>query len=195
MRPELDRDLIRRSLAQPEAFRAIFERHYEVVRIYAQRRLGPADGEELAATTFEVAFRHRAGFDGQRFTSARPWLVGIANNLVRRHVRHMAVERRHRPLSIAIPETSPEPDVDRIAAAERWPALREALEGLNPDDRETFLLVVLAELPYRDVAEIVDVPVGTVRSRVNRARRLLRELMDASEAIIEGEALAGDEDE
>jgi RNA polymerase sigma-70 factor (ECF subfamily) len=189
-----DSELILASLERPGMFEGIFDRHYDSVRIYAQRRVGTADGEELAASTFEVAFAHRARFDADRFTSARPWLLGIANNLVRRHVRRGEVRRRLRPLSIAIDDAAPEPALDRVVAETQRPAIRAALARLSGDDRETFLLLVLGDLSYAEVAESVGVPLGTVRSRVNRARGLLRELLSEAEAINPGMTTPGESD-
>jgi RNA polymerase sigma factor (sigma-70 family) len=181
-----DAQLIQRSLDEPGLFEVIFDRHYNVVRVYAQRRVGMADGEEIAASTFEQAFTQRGRFDTDTFRSARPWLMGIANNLIRRHVRHEDVRRRHWPVSIAMDRSAWEPELDAMEARERGPAIRSALAALPEDDRETFLLVVLAELSYQDVAQVVGVPIGTVRSRINRVRRRLRELMEAAEAINPG---------
>jgi RNA polymerase sigma factor (sigma-70 family) len=184
--PGTDAQLIRRSRDEPGLFEVIFERHYDVVRVYAQRRIGMADGEEIAASTFEQAFMQRDRFDTDTFRSARPWLIGIANNLIRRHVRREEVRRRHWPVSIALDRSTWEPDLDGLEARERGPAIRSALAALSDDDRETFLLVVLADLSYEDAAQIMAVPTGTVRSRINRVRRRLRELMEAAEAINPG---------
>lgn len=188
MDPRTDAQLIRRSLDEPGLFEVIFDRHYDLVRMYAQRRVGMDDGQEIASSTFEQAFTQRMRFDADRSSSARPWLVGIANNLIRRHLRHEDVRRRHWPLSIAMDRstTGPEPDLDGMAAHQRMPAIRSALAALSEDDRETFLLVVLAELSYEDVGRIVGVPIGTVRSRISRVRRRLRELTEAAEAINPG---------
>jgi RNA polymerase sigma factor (sigma-70 family) len=184
--PGTDAQLIRRSRDEPGLFEEIFDRHYDVVRVYAQRRIGMADGEEIAASTFEQAFMQRDRFDTDTFRSARPWLIGIANNLIRRHVRREEVRRRHWPVSIALDRSTWEPDLDGLEARERGPAIRSALAALSDDDRETFLLVVLADLSYEDAAQIMAVPTGTVRSRINRVRRRLRELMEAAEAINPG---------
>jgi RNA polymerase sigma-70 factor (ECF subfamily) len=187
-----DAELIRRSLREPARFEAVFERHYSAVRRYGERRLGQSDGEEIAAATFEVAFAQRGRFDGKRFSSARPWLFGIANNLVRSQVRHAAVEGRHHPIAIAIPESEPEPSLDALAAEVVMPRIRAALDQLMEADRETFLLVAQAELSHAEAAEALAIPVGTVRSRMNRVRTQLRELLQGLEAINEGE---GEDDE
>ena len=194
MESTTDGELIRRSLQDRDLFEVIFDRHYDVVRIYVQRRLGHDDGEEVAASAFEWAFAHRDRFDDTTFSSARPWLIGIANNLVRRHLRRLEVRRRRLPISITLDRSSPEPSLDGLVALEQRPALRVALESLSRDDRETFLLVVLSVLSYQEVAESMGVPVGTVRSRVNRARGRLRELLDAVEAINPGDDDLGEPD-
>lgn len=191
MEPATDAELIRGSHEDPEIFERIFDRHYDAVRVYAQRRVGMEDGEEIAAETFVQAFAQRHRFRDSMFDSARPWLIGIANNLVRHHVRHQAVRRKHW-LIFAVDPTAYEPSLDGLEALESRPVLRKALESLSKDDRETFLLVVLADLPYREVAQILQVPEGTVRSRINRARRRLRELLDPSEAINPGELDLGE---
>jgi RNA polymerase sigma-70 factor (ECF subfamily) len=186
-----DADIIRRSIKEPELFEEIFDRHYEIVRAYAQRRLGMDDGEEIAASTFEHAFQQRGRFDGGTYPSARAWLFGIANNLVRRHLRHAGVERRHSAVSIAPSVAEGEPDLEAIDAERQRPVIRAALSELSEEDRETFLLVVLGELHYTEVATVVGIPVGTVRSRVNRSRRMLRELLSPPKAISPGEEERG----
>ena len=186
-----DAQIIGRSIDEPALFEEIFDRHYEIIRGYAQRRLGSDDGEEVAASTFEQAFMLRRRFDGTTSTSARPWLFGIANNLVRSHLRHADVEHRHLPVSISPEIFESEPNLDAIDAQRQAPRLQAALSALSDPDRETFLLVVLGELAYADVAAIVGVPVGTVRSRVNRARSSLRELLGPPEAINSGEEEQG----
>jgi RNA polymerase sigma-70 factor (ECF subfamily) len=186
-----DGQIIQRSIDEPALFEEIFDRHYEIVRAYAQRRLGVDDGEEIAATTFELAFVQRERFNDRTSATARPWLIGIANNLVRGHLRHAGVERRHMPVAISISMSETEPNLDAIDAQRRIPEINAALSELSEQDRETFLLVILGELSYADVAGIVGVPVGTVRSRVNRARGVLRELLSPPKTINPGEEERG----
>ena len=186
-----DAQIIQGSIDKPALFEEIFDRHYEIVRAYAQRRLGMDDGEEIAAATFEQAFMQRSRFDGRTSATARPWLIGITNNLVRSHRRHAGVERRHPPVSIALTMPESEPNLDAIDAQRRIPDINAALSELSDQDRETFLLVVLGELSYADVAGIVGVPVGTVRSRVNRARGVLRELLFPPKTINPGKQERG----
>jgi len=179
-----DADLIAASLSEPERFEDVFRRHYQPVRAYLQRRIGIDVGEELAAQTFVVAFDHRERFDAS-YPSARAWLFAIATNLLRHHARD---EERHQRLlmqnasKLAPPFT--EHDDDRLAAVMAFPMLLQALSALEPRDREAFLLFVLADLSYDEVANALDIPTGTVRSRISRARRLMRERLPSFEAIM-----------
>ncbi|MEA2554829.1 MAG: hypothetical protein QOI60_160 [Actinomycetota bacterium] len=169
-----DGELIQRSLDEPSAFETIFERHFQAVLTFSCRRVGAAAGEDVASQTFVLAFERRARFDPV-FRSARPWLFGIATNLARHHVRD---ERTHLAALIRIPIESPADPVDdpaKLDAERLRPIIAEALLTLSDPDRETFLLVALGELSYEETATALGIPIGTVRSRVNRARTRLRE--------------------
>jgi RNA polymerase sigma-70 factor, ECF subfamily len=175
-----DAAIIRASLDDPSRFEAIFDRHYERIRRYAQRRLGRDDGEDVAAQTFVIAFANRASFDPS-YGSAAGWLIGIAANLARRRARSGQVHLRalHRlPNEVPIGEMDP----NILDAQRARGAIMAALQTLTEVDRETFLLHVLGELSYREIAQILGVPLGTVRSRINRARGKLREQLSREEA-------------
>jgi RNA polymerase sigma factor (sigma-70 family) len=174
--------IIEASLEEPDRFEAIFDRHYETIRRYAQRRLGADVGEEVASETFVEAFAHRARFEHD-FSSARPWLLGIATNLIRHHAR---AERVHWNALKRVPwelEEDDASDVGGLDAQRRGPEIVAALEKLTSEDRDVFLLFALADLTYAEVAQAARIPVGTVRSRIHRVRRTLRELLGAEEAI------------
>jgi RNA polymerase sigma factor (sigma-70 family) len=173
VREESDANVIIVSLEDPARFEAIFTRHYEKVRRYAQRRLGAEAGEDVAAQTFQVAFSNRARFD-PAYESARPWLIGIATNLVRRHARS---ERARWRATGRFPFEPPLAEVDASTLdAQRARALiAAALAELSDVDRETFVLHVLGDLTYQEIAQLTEVPIGTVRSRIHRARGQLRE--------------------
>jgi RNA polymerase sigma-70 factor (ECF subfamily) len=179
-----DGEVIRRSLEDPSAFSEIFERYFDDVARYARRRVGAQVGEEIAAQTFVVAFERRQRFN-VRYGSARPWLMGIATNLVRHHFR---AERTHLTALARLPADPPAPAVDdptRLDAQRLRPALAAALLDLADVDRNTFLLVALGELSYGQAAAAQGIPVGTVRSRLHRARTRLRELLGNLAAIPE----------
>ena len=118
----------------------------------------------------------------------RPWLLGIATNLVHGHVR--AERRRYRALARAgaepaVPGADPADSTDRLAAQALRGPLAAALAGLKPRDRDVLLLFAWEQLSYEEIATVLDVPVGTVRSRLNRARRLTR----AALVVLRGEPM------
>jgi RNA polymerase sigma factor (sigma-70 family) len=180
-----DAEIFRRSVGDPSAFADIFDRYVDVVLAYARRRLGPVEGEEIAARVFLIAFEKRAKFDPGA-ESAKPWLLGIASNLIRRKVR----DERERLASLAkVPLPIPAEPVDdpaRMDAERLRPALVEALTNLPVGEREAFLLVALGDLTYEETARALRVPIGTVRSRIHRARAHLREHILDLEGIPDG---------
>jgi RNA polymerase sigma factor (sigma-70 family) len=160
-----DAVLIERSLVEPHAFASIFDRHFDAVHGYARRRLGRSVAEEVASETFVRAFDRRASFDLSR-VDARPWLFGIAANLMRRHWR--TERRRLRALDRLQPAGTE--DASRAERAD----LVAALDALPAREREALLLFALADLSYEEIADALDVPIGTVRSRLSRARDRIR---------------------
>ncbi|WP_433236666.1 RNA polymerase sigma factor [Streptosporangium sp. CA-135522] len=170
-----DRDLIGASLTDPEAFAALFDRYSEMLYRYLSRRLGPEAAEDLVGETFLIAFARRSRYD-PAYADARPWLFGIATKLVSRH--HRTEGARYRALQRSTAEDTVEGPADQVSAgvtaqASR-PALTSALAGLPAKDRDVLLLIAWGDLSYEEVARALDIPVGTVRSRLNRARRKVR---------------------
>ncbi|MFC6931541.1 RNA polymerase sigma factor [Actinomadura yumaensis] len=170
-----DGDLIARSLDDPEAFAALFDRYAPMLYRYVSRRLGPEQAEDVVGDTFLAAFGRRRRYDLAQ-PDARPWLFGIATKLVARH--HRAEAARYRALRRSPVDGPVEGPADRVAAgvtarASR-PLLTEALAGLNRRDLDVLLLVAWGDLAYEEVARALGIPVGTVRSRLNRARRKVR---------------------
>ncbi len=181
-----DAELVARSLADPDAFAGIYERYATTIYRYVTRRVGPSDAEALMAETFRIAFEQRATFDTAR-TVARPWLYGIATNLVARHHRSEARRRRAvARLDVADATTvdGSERVVDAVVASRLLPAVVGAINRLPRAERDALLLHVWERLPYSEVAAALGIPVGTVRSRINRARTKVREL-----AAVTGEQL------
>lgn len=171
-----DSEIIARSRHDPDAFAALFDRHARVVGAFAAQRVGSQAAEDIVAETFLVAFRQRATYDPDR-PNARPWLFGIAVNLIR---RQRGAEARHwRNLQSAAALATPDgssaiEDADRRADAQRATHdLLPRIRKLRKHDRDTLLLYATGELTYDDIAEALGVPVGTVRSRLNRVRRIL----------------------
>jgi len=181
MEQEPDAALIAASLDTPVAFAAVFDRHYDFVHRYLGRRVGLDIADDLASETFTTAFRVRARYD-LAHTDARPWLLGIATNLVRHHrraeVRRLrAYERIEVAQAAGIEEDAVAARAD--AASER-PQIAHALARIPDADRDALLLLAWADLTYADIAMALEIPIGTVRSRIHRARQRLRELLEPS---------------
>lgn len=154
-----------------EAFRDIVHRHMPALHRYATRRIGPTYAEDAVAETFTIAFRRRAAFDVSR-PDAAPWLYGILTNVLHGHRRHEA--RRLRLLERVLREADhgfADAAIDRAAASAQWKSVLADLRALRGSDREALLLHVLGGLSYQEVSQALDVPLGTVASRINRARR------------------------
>ena len=169
----IDGEAITTSLADPPAFGVIFERHFSAIHGYLRRRLDRQLADELASQTFLVAFDRRAGFDPRR-ADARPWLFGIATNLARNHRR-----RETRELA-AIAALTPDPVIgidgveSRIDAERMRGLLAQALADLPLGEADVLLLLVWAELDQSEIADALSIPVGTVKSRLARARGRLQ---------------------
>lgn len=177
-----DAQAIAASLLDPPAFEAIFERHFAPIHRFLRARVGAQLAEELAAETFVQAFGSRGRYD-RAFPDARPWLFAIASNLVRSQRR--AEARRLRAYSrVDLRDEAPGDEdaaASRLDAARRGPAVARALAALPDADRDTLLLVAWGDLTYEDAARALEVPVGTVRSRLHRARAAVRAALETEE--------------
>ncbi|HEY0641365.1 MAG TPA: RNA polymerase sigma factor [Pseudonocardiaceae bacterium] len=173
-----DAAIIERSWQEPHCFAGVFDRHAPHLHRYLARRLGREAADDLTAETFLAAFRRRDRYDVRR-ADARPWLYGIATNLIGQH-RRAEVRRYRRALATPPAEVEPCP-ADRVVADVTARASRAslgaALAGLAAAERDVLLLVAWEDLSYDEVAAALGVPVGTVRSRLNRARRKVREAL------------------
>jgi RNA polymerase sigma-70 factor (ECF subfamily) len=169
-----DAEAIARSLTDAEAFVLVFERHFSLLHRYVRVRAGESDADDLAAQTFEIAFRRRHDYDGSR-EDARPWLFGIAIKLLSEHRR-----RRQRGLSALtrfLVQEARDAETVVEAGGDGAPDLRAALAAVREADRDLLFLHACVELSYEECALAIGVPVGTVRSRLHRVRvRLRRDL-------------------
>ena len=170
-----DKEVIADSIGDPSRFALLFDRHYDHVWRYVCRRCGATVADELASEVFVRALAGRSAL-GRGEINVRAWLYGIATNLLREHSRSEA--RRWRAYARAAPPTATSGGLDdvegRVDAAARGPAVARALAGLQTGDREALLLLALTELDYAGIAIATGVPIGTVRSRLHRARRQVR---------------------
>lgn len=171
-----DSEIIRRSLETPAVFAELFERHGRVIGAFAARRVGSDAAEDVLSETMLVAFRRRRSFD-QAWDSAKPWLLGIASRVIKAHRAEEAAQWRSFAVSAAsggdVTDGAIDRAGDRADAASAVRALSPRIAALAPRDRETLLLYAWGNLTYEEVAVALDVPVGTVRSRLNRVRRKL----------------------
>jgi RNA polymerase sigma-70 factor (ECF subfamily) len=155
-----------------KAFEELFEAHFDALYGYLARRVGPDLGRDLASETFTRAFAARERYDAS-CGEVRPWLFGIANNLLRRHYRDE--ERRLRAFSRL--------DLRRKDVSPEEPRLADALAALSRDERDVLLLFAWADLAYEEIAATLGLPIGTVRSRLHRARAQFRAALEREEAL------------
>jgi len=170
-----DADLIAASLAEPDRFTAVFDRHSGEILRYVYARLGPDLAEDVTAETFLAAFRCRNRYNGA-WPDARPWLYGIAMRQISRHRRVEA--RRLRLLLSALPDGPAEDHSDRAAervtAQRLGPRLAAAVAALPPQDRELLLLIAWAELSYPEAAAALSTTTSAVKARLHRIRVRMR---------------------
>jgi RNA polymerase sigma-70 factor (ECF subfamily) len=174
-----DAELAARFTADPELFTDVYDRYFRAIYLYAAGRLGTGPAEDLAAETFAVAFGQRHRFDPVR-GELRPWLFGIATNLIARHGR--AEARHYRALARAPGWPATEGPEDRVvsavAAQQAQPRLLRALAALPRGERDVVVLVALSQLSYEEIAQALGISPGTVGSRLSRARRRLGQAID-----------------
>jgi RNA polymerase sigma factor (sigma-70 family) len=178
-----DAAVIEASFSEPDRFASLFDRHAPHIHRYLARRVGRQAADDLVAETFLVAFGKRGAYD-PGFRDARPWLYGIATNLVGRHRRE---EVRQLRLSQAagpdlVQSDYSERAVVNLTAQSIRAVLADALSGLAEPDRDVLLLIAWEQLSYDEVACALGIPVGTVRSRLHRARTKVRQALAGTPA-------------
>lgn len=177
-----DADLWGRSRAgDPDAFGLLFERHAKLIFNYCFRRVG---NRETAKDTLQMVFLEAWRRRNKDLPQDKvlPWLYGIATNVVRNQRRS---ERRFASALSRMPSAEAEPDF-ADAAVERLEHEHQAekaivlLDALPKREQEVFVLCAGMELSYEDAAFALDIPIGTVRSRLSSARSHLAELHSGS---------------
>lgn len=188
-RPEpTDARHIELSLADPHAFATLFERHAKSVRHYLVKRVGPDNAEDLLGETFVTAFRVRRAYDLAR-ADARPWLFGIATN----HARHFwrSELRRKARSGAGLNDGTAFDHSDEATSSAFFSSqsgdVAQALSQLDDAYLDVLLLIAGPGFTYEEVSEALGIPVGTVRSRMSRARQRLRELLGGSRQYLSGE--------
>lgn len=163
-----------------DAFGEIFLRHASAIYNFCGRRMADwSVAEDLTSAVFLEAWRRRSEVRISG-TSVLPWLYGVANNLLRNHRR---AERR---LGVMLSRLSPlvdTPDLadevaGRLDAEERMRQVLQVVKQLRGDEQEVLALCVWEGLSYGEAATALNLPIGTIRSRLSRVRARLRELAD-----------------
>ncbi|HEX8648249.1 MAG TPA: sigma-70 family RNA polymerase sigma factor [Thermoleophilaceae bacterium] len=161
--------------AEADRFTRLYRSHNEQILRYSFRRVGNwAEAEDVRSIVFYEAWRRRAEVDLTQ--PALPWLYGVAQNVIRNHMR---ASRRCEAAIRRLPRTATEPDLaqnipDRLDASESARRALVLVGRLPPGERDVVLLCLLADRTYEEAASALGVPIGTVRSRLSRARRRLK---------------------
>lgn len=174
-----DSDIIRAAAGSPAVFAELYDRYALQVHRFVSRRIGTGVADDITAETFLVALERRGTYD-VTVEDARPWLFGIAAVLLRKHRRLEA--RYWRALEPAGADSPGDVADSRLDAYLSVRKATQAIARLSPGDRDVLLLYAWEEMTYEQIAASLTIPVGTVRSRLNRARRVLRKAIGADEA-------------
>jgi RNA polymerase sigma factor (sigma-70 family) len=173
-----DRELWRLAATEPDAFGILFDRHGATVHAYCARRCGSSDvADDLTSIVFLESWRRRGEVDLYD-DSALPWLLGVANRVMRHRWRTTV---RHRAALARLPRAAVFPDhadeaVARLDDEAHLARVHRAVRRLSAADQEVLALCVWQGLDYASASVALGVPIGTVRSRLSRARSRLQAL-------------------
>jgi RNA polymerase sigma factor (sigma-70 family) len=176
--PGSDAEYLLRSLSQPQEFSVLYARHSPAVFRFLARQTDRQAAEDLLAEVFLTAFRIRERYDSSA-PDARAWLLGIAANMARHHHRSESRLMRLRQRFTRQNDMTCSEDLriaQRLDAEATRPQVEAALMELTSSHREVLLLCAF-DLNYEEMAKVLRVPVGTIRSRLSRARTQMRELL------------------
>ncbi len=183
MRDYSDKELWRRTQdGDADAFGELFTRHATFVYNYLFRRSGSwSIAEDLTSIVFLEAWRKRHDIDLAR-ESALPWLLGVATNVLRNQRR---AEIRYRKALQRLPPSREQADFSddvagRLADEQRMKHVLAIFRQLPRREQDVIALCLWSGLSYEEAASALGLPVGTVRSRLSRGRRRLRELLEQS---------------
>jgi RNA polymerase sigma factor (sigma-70 family) len=174
--PASDADIILASLKDPDEFVRLFDRHVQIVGAFLASRVGISLAEDLTSETFLIAFSRMRSYDLGR-PDARPWLLGIASNLMRHHWRSEArqLAAYSRTIGDQLAGDDQESINDRLDAVRSSARLAEGLRKLSRRELDPLLLLAWGNLTYEEISHALRLPIGTVKSRISRGRRKLRE--------------------
>ena len=158
----------------PADLAGMFDRYGAELLRYCARRVGPDHAEDVVADTFLTAHANFRQYDPSR--SMLPWLYGIATNLLRRHRRDEMQAYRALARTGVLKDSGDEWDraTERVDARRSRQRLANALASLSVRQRDVLMLFAVAQLEYDEIAVALQMPVGTVRSTLHRARAKVR---------------------
>lgn len=189
-----EKDLIRRAArGDAEAFRQLVEAYQTPAYRLAARMCGPDSAEDVTQEAFLAAWRALPEFRGDcRFST---WLYRLVSNAAIDCLRR---EKKHRDTGdvddLELPDGGPSPQ-EQAERSDTRDAVRRALDRLSPEHRQVLLLRFMQELDYGEIARALDVSEGTVKSRINRAKSKLREVLAAGNFFDAGLVLPTEETE
>ncbi len=172
-----DRELVRRVVdGDEDAFRGLFRRYGPTALAVARRIVRqPFLAEEIVQEVFLAVWRNPGGYDPQR-GSVKAWLMGMTHHRAVDAVRREEANRRR--TEEAVPETDVEDPavvvVEELGLPEERRAVRSALDALPPEQRQVIELMYYRGLPQSKIAETLELPLGTVKSRTLLGMRKLR---------------------
>jgi RNA polymerase sigma-70 factor (ECF subfamily) len=175
-------------LGNPDALTFLVKRHHRALVGYLDRLVGAdwALAQDLAQETFLRVLKQHEDRGNRRF---KPWLYAIATNLARDHFKSAAVRRAarldERVVEARLADSAASPE-ECVLAAERGTAVLAALSRLGEEYRAALLLRFYGDLSLQEVADTLDIPLGTVKSRLSVGLRRLRELLGGAEEEREG---------
>jgi RNA polymerase sigma factor (sigma-70 family) len=181
-------DAVVTSVEHPHRFEAVFEQYHRTIYEYLARAVGRARADEYAGDVFVAAFAARARYD-PALGSVRAWLFGIAANVRRTRARSDARGKRAWD-RVGGERAATDGGFDVVEEGldygRRLAWVAELLRELSDTDRDVLVLYAFNELTYPEIAQALGVELGTVRSRLARARGRLRELLAASGEVLGG---------
>ena len=169
-----DRAVVRRVLSgQTDAFRFLVNRHQQSIFRFASGLLGNREeAQDATQETFLAAFANLSSYASSR-TAFSTWLFTIARN------RCINLLKRSRPLALdELDSVRDAASVDTLASQELSQQLDRALAALPLEQRSAFVLAEVEELSYAEIARIERTSLGTVKSRIHRAKQRLRSLLE-----------------
>jgi len=160
-----------------DALTALYHRERQPLFAYLLHLTGDVGvAEEVLQDTFVAVWKSAGSFAGR--SSARTWLFGIARRQAHNTLRRRSLPRANVAAAERLPDTRPEPEERVITAATRAEVVA-AMTQLSHDHQEALVLAFAHDLSYQEMADLLGIPVGTVKSRLHGAKRALKELFGA----------------